>query len=291
MFISVIVPTYYDWDRLQLCLIALERQNYKKDKFEIIVVNNAPDDPLPSTLKIPSNCIVLSEGKSGSYAARNKALKVAKGEVYAFTDSDCQPQEDWLSVAVDFFMKNPDYDRIGGNIEMIMKSNKPNWLELYEKAFAFEQKEFVRSKGMAATGNMIAKKRVFDAVGEFNDSLMSGGDAEWGIRANEKNYKIAYVNECVVWHPTRDTFSDLAQKTKREAGGIIQLQQKKGKVPMFVSIMLDVFPPVNGAIRTFNRSDLSLKEKLIAITIRYRLKLISAVEKIKIICGKKVERV
>ena len=42
-FVSVIIPTYHDWDRLKLCLKALEQQRYPTDRFEVLVVNNDPE--------------------------------------------------------------------------------------------------------------------------------------------------------------------------------------------------------------------------------------------------------
>ncbi|WP_353746014.1 glycosyltransferase family A protein, partial [Shigella sp. FJ200518] len=89
----------------------------------------------PENLIIPNNCILLDEAKPGSYAARNKALKIAKGDIYAFTDSDCQPKEDWLEVAINFFIDNTEVERIGGEISLFTKNEKANWFEIYEMFF------------------------------------------------------------------------------------------------------------------------------------------------------------
>src|SRR5690554_6136694 len=90
-FVSVIIPTYHDWERLRLCLDSLNRQTYPKERYEIIVVNNDPEDVVPANFVVPNNFTILEESKPGSYAARNRAIQAAKGEIYAFTDSDCQP--------------------------------------------------------------------------------------------------------------------------------------------------------------------------------------------------------
>lgn len=288
--VSVIIPTYLDWSRLQLCLDLLENQTYPKNIIEIIVVNNKPDSPAPKDLKLPQNCRLLNESKPGSYAARNLGISQAKGEILAFTDSDCQPQSDWIEQAIDFFTNNPECDRIGGNIKMIVHQSNPSWAELYEKAFAFRQEEFVEFQGMAATGNMLSKKRVFDEIGLFNEQLMSGGDSEWGKRASENGFTLRYVKECIVWHPTRSKLAEIKQKAKREAGGHLALRRKSGTLVVIVEILLCVIPPIKSLKKILYREDLSTRDKIIAFTVRYYLRFVSSFEKIKLLLGKSAER-
>lgn len=290
-FISVIIPTYHDWARLKLCIDALKAQTYPAELFEVIIVNNDPDDIAPE-LNLPQNFQLISEAQPGSYAARNAALAIAKGEIYAFTDSDCQPQNNWLENAVNLFELQPHVARIGGKISLIMRSQKPTLAEIYEKAYAFRQQDFVRDKGMAATGNMIAKKVVFDSVGGFNDQLMSGGDAEWGIRAQAKGFQIVYSDECVVWHPTRSQLKEIVQKTKREAGGHYSLEKNKSALLRSFSILIGLLPPAKSMCRVLKDRDLSAKEKIVSISIRYYLRLVSTAERFKLIFKmKRVERV
>lgn len=287
--ISVIIPTYFDWDRLQLCLNALQEQTYPQEYFEILVVNNAPSDVAPGAFLLPGNCTILEETKAGSYAARNKALSVAKGDIYAFTDSDCQPQSDWLENAMSLF-DDPKVDRIGGGISLIYKGEKPTVSEVYEMAYAFRQEDFVNEKGMAATGNMISRKTVFESIGLFNDNLMSGGDSEWGVRASRKGFNIIYSESCIVWHPTRSRLSELTQKTRREAGGHYALN-KGNKNKLLLSVLLGILPPIKSIFRISKDKKMSFKEKCIAVLIRYYLRLLSVIETVLIMLSiKKSER-
>lgn len=64
-FVSIIIPTYRDWDRLKACVYVLENQSYPKDLYEIIILNNDPYNYL-STMQLPSNCVVLLEPKRGT---------------------------------------------------------------------------------------------------------------------------------------------------------------------------------------------------------------------------------
>lgn len=285
-YVSVIIPTYRDWGRLQLCLNALEKQSYPQEKTEILIVNNDPENEPPQYLKLPDNCMLLKEHNPGSYAARNKALAIAQGGLYAFTDSDCQPHENWLSVAVDFFEKNSDYCRIGGKIDLFSNAEKISWYEIYDIVFAFPQEDFVSESGMAATGNMISKKMVFEKIGFFNKALMSGGDSEWGRRANSQGFKIKYVSECIVYHPTRSSFKAITLKNRRLIGGRFYLAKEKGRASQAQLMLRSMMPPINAIKKVVKREDICFKYKAVAVFLSFCVKYQASWELMKLILGK-----
>jgi len=292
-FITVIIPTYRDWFRLSRCLEALDKQTLPSDSFEIIIVNNDPGDIPPADYRFPDNAILLSEDKQGSYAARNRALLSARGDVLAFTDSDCQPRKDWLACAIRCLGENENVSRVGGKIELMLPTDKPlSPIQIYEKVFAFRQMDYVEEQGMAATANMIAKKSVFENAGLFDDSLMSGGDAEWGIRANRLGHKIVYCSSCVVLHPTRNSFAEVVQKARREIGGQFLLEKNKHFARRSFDVILGILPPVRSIKKVIFSKNYTLREKIIAVSLRYVLRLIVHYEKALLLLSfKKVERI
>jgi len=99
MKVSVIIPNYRSWCLLSKCLRALEVQTLPKDDFEILVINNDPNDFPPDSFILPSNATLLNQPRPGSYSARNLGLKKSKFDVIAFTDSDCIPESIGLKKA------------------------------------------------------------------------------------------------------------------------------------------------------------------------------------------------
>ena len=99
-FVTVIIPTYNDWNRLDKCLLALSNQTYLQKNFEVVVINNNSLDAAPENIK-KYNFTMHTENKPGSYASRNKGICIAKGDILAFTDSDCIPNLYWIERAVD----------------------------------------------------------------------------------------------------------------------------------------------------------------------------------------------
>lgn len=291
-YVSVIVPSLNDWARLRLCVQALSVQTYPKELFEVIIVNNNPDDRVPEKFFLPENFKITTEAKPGSYAARNAALRIARGEIIGFTDSDCIPEKDWIKHAVDYFQNNPACRRIAGKVTIFPKAAKATIAEKYDRLFSFRQKRYVDEYGTCVTANLFTYKCLFDKVGLFNDTLMSFGDLDWGSKAHEAGHRIDYVENVIVNHPARD-WSDLVKKEKRLAGGREQVnKQQHNKLDVFARFFDDVRPRLRGEIKFINTegSHLTYTEKLSVLLMRFRLIYVKAYETLRLRLGKKPNR-
>ena len=291
-FVSIIIPTYNDWGRLSKCLHALTQQIYPKEKFEIIVVNNNPEDQIPEGYFIPENCSVITRVEPGSYAARNAGLKIANGEIVGFTDSDCIPDNNWVTNAVNYFANNKSCSRVAGQICIFFETSNPTKAQLYDKLYAFNQKGYVNKSGTSVTANLFAYKYIFDKVGYFDEDLMSGGDFLWGTKAHENGYKIDYVEDVIVKHPARENFKALIKKERR-VGGSQGIFLKKSD-NMFINILQfakDMMPHLNELKFIFsNGKGLNPINKVYIFFIRQYLLSIRAYEKLRVQMGKKPNR-
>ena len=215
---TVIIPTYKDWPRLQMCLDALAVQTLPQDQFQVLVANNNRAPDLPADLRLPGNTRVLWAEQPGSYAARNVALAEATGEVVFFTDSDCIPDRDWLRLGVEGMVALPAADRIAGNIQLFPAG--PEWqpAEVYDRLVWLKQVEYAGA-GWGTTANLVVRRALFDVVGPFNATMFSGGDKEWNLRANAKGSAVHYDAGVIINHPARGSFAELALKRRRLTGG------------------------------------------------------------------------
>ena len=270
-FVSIIIPTYNDWERLSLCLQSLSAQTYPQELFEIIVVNNKRGDKSPEKLIKPDNCLLIDETKPGSYAARNAAIKIAKGEILGFTDSDCIPDKNWISNIVEFLEQHKEIKRVGGAINIFFKKSVPSKVELYDEIFAFPQEAYVKS-GNAVTANMFTYKSVFHEIGMFNESLMSGGDYQWGMLAHRKGFPIAYAPTAIVNHPARQSVKELVVKAKRVGKGQANFKSPQDRnLIEFTGKIIDLLKPRIWEIkRIFQQGrNLSLSHKLYLVLLRH----------------------
>ncbi|QMU27350.1 glycosyltransferase [Adhaeribacter radiodurans] len=287
-FISIIIPTYRDWQRLSYCIDALDKQTYPKKSFEVIIVNNDPKDQVPENYYLPENITVVPESISGSYAARNKGISLAKGEIFGFTDSDCIPHYDWLKNAVQFFEENLEYDRIGGKVELFFSGNQYTVAEAYEIVYAFRQDENVKN-GRSVTANMFTKKAVLDKIGPFNQSMYSGGDFEWGKRATLNNFQIGYGSNVIVKHPARKELEQIIKKARRVVSGKKEIVESETSVlQKYINFAYEIRPPFNEFKHIFSRGkQLNFRLKLLVFFTRYNIRVTRAYEELRLVHGAK----
>lgn len=226
-FVSVIIPVFNDSERLQVCLTALENQTYPKNFYEVIVVDNASEESIDSLIDEFVQARAGFESHTGSYSARNRGLSLAKGEVIAFTDSDCIPAFEWIEKGVANLLRAYNCGIVGGKVEISFKNHvKPTAAELFDSISFFQQKLNVEVAKFSVTANLFTFRKVLDHVGPFNDTLKSGGDVEWGRRVFLSGYRIIYADDARVSHPARNSFGQLYKKLVRVTAGLHELQDQ-----------------------------------------------------------------
>src|SRR3989344_973814 len=95
--ISIVVCTYNGSKRIEKSLQSLFNQNFPKNKYEVIVLDDgSADNTLEAVSKFP---IVLVKHKKnkGMAAARNTGLMKSRGEIVICYDDDCTADKNWLN--------------------------------------------------------------------------------------------------------------------------------------------------------------------------------------------------
>ena len=109
--ISIVVPVKNEEDNIRNCVMSCVNQSYKNK--EVIIVDDASTDNTPKILdqiraEVGSeNIRILHLSKSvGKKRAIETASEIAKGEIYAFMDSDCDMASDAVEKAAKIFMSD-----------------------------------------------------------------------------------------------------------------------------------------------------------------------------------------
>lgn len=165
--ISIVVPLHNEEQYLDTCLKSLLAQEYPHDRYEVIVVDNNSTDRSVEIANQYSRVTLLSETRQGDFAARNRGVQSATGDIIAFTDSDSAPASDWLQRISE--RMRPEHLRIVvGKLQFRGESAMLRMLEDYED----QKAEFIFSRQtsetyLGCTCNMAVRRAVFQEVGPF----------------------------------------------------------------------------------------------------------------------------
>lgn len=296
-FISVIVPVYNDAKSLRLCLQSLKEQIYPADRFEVIIVDNnsTNDDPQNVVADFPGyQCKV--ETKIGSYAARNKGISLARGEVFAFIDSDCIASPHWLVEGVRTLLAHPECGLVGGLVDVFAQdSERPSSVELYERVTAFQVRKWIQELNRCVTANLLVWAEVFEKVGLFDETLKSGGDFEWSSRVHKASLELIYDEKARVRHPARRTWRQIINLHRRLEGGLQGLRKLHNRPKRHVSIFRRIYrisvPPIHHIRECYSDELLrSRSERLRVVMVFVFLHYVRVLERVRLSMGLATKR-
>ncbi len=211
MKISVVIPMYNAEHIILDCLEALSKQDHLPD--EVIVVDNNSTDSSGKVVEGAMGSggnlkiVLCSESKRGPGAARNKGVSISKGEIIAFTDTDCIPHPSWIKNILLAFDHDPNLDAIGGLQKFFpeaYKNEKPSAMEKSLTVFWISDslpraviscKEDFLNNRFIVTFNCAFRKSFFKKLNGFDESFQTGEDVDITLRAVEAAGKI------IAWDP------------------------------------------------------------------------------------------
>jgi len=164
-FVSVVIPTFRRPEETALAVASVAASAYPAERLEIIVVDTSPDDATRESIAPlegahPGRVRLLKKPVAeGPGASRNLGARTARGDILAFTDSDCQVDPDWLAEGVEPFARNPKLGIVQGR-------TLPNPRHPRGAASRFMQVE--AADCVYAACNVFFRRQAFDAVGGYS---------------------------------------------------------------------------------------------------------------------------
>jgi GT2 family glycosyltransferase len=210
-FFSIVIPTYRRPRQLAVCLQALSRLDYPRDRFEVIVVDDGGGVSLDSALAPFRETLAISllrQPQEGPSGARNAGAAMAKGDFLAFTADDCVPAADWLRTFAARFAARPGY-AFGGKIVNAVPGNSFSTASHLLIMYLYEYYNALPEAARFFTPNNLAVPADrFRAMGGFDVSFVTaaGEDRELCDRWLHSGYPMAYAPEVVVAHAHPLTF-------------------------------------------------------------------------------------
>lgn len=197
--ISIIVPIYNVEKYLNKCIESIVNQTY--ENIEIILIDDGSNDNsgiiCDEYAKKDNRIIVVHKENGGVSSARNKGLKIAKGEWISFVDAD-----DWIEQIFCQTLLNKvtqeqadialcGYNRITDNqIEKINANNQ----EVFLNSNEYLVKSLNPQTGFGFCHMKLIKKEVLKSI-SFNERIEVGEDALFNIQLSTYIKKAVFLKQ------------------------------------------------------------------------------------------------
>lgn len=182
--VSIITVCYNSEKYIERTIESVLAQSYSNKEY--IIVDGGSKD---NTLKIAGRYkdkidVIISESDNGIFDAMNKGIKMAKGEILCFLNSDDYFYTNYITeYAVNFLLKRENLDFIHGDLVYKDPVSDKMWLYKYPR-FLTKFYFLNDSIGHPATFFRVA---AFKKSGCYDAQFKISSDMEWFIKALYKN--------------------------------------------------------------------------------------------------------
>jgi len=193
--VSVVIPTRNRKMILRKCLLALNKQTYNFNKFEIIIIDDGSEQNNQTMIKnldLKPQINYSYQNQTGPAKARNNGIKKAQGEYIIFIDDDIIVNKEFIK---SHMKKHKNNNKIIVHGPVIYTNNLDNPTSAEKKIRDF-------SNAFFATGNASIKKEYLIEAGLFNERFTEYGweDLEFGKRLKKLNLKPIKAENAVGYH-------------------------------------------------------------------------------------------
>lgn len=209
MKLSVLICTRNRAGALEGALGSILAQRMSGDhRYEVIVVDNGSSDGTGEVVRrmaarYDRPIQYAREPRQGLSRARNRALSIAAGDVFVFTDDDVRVAADWLDQIAAEFSADPDLQMLGGRVLPAREG-----LQRVAVQESDERQRFSHPHGgtFVMGANMAFRRGVFERIGGFDQRLGAGRffagaeEADIFYRGLKAGYSILYAPNVLVYH-------------------------------------------------------------------------------------------
>jgi len=197
MKLSIGIPAYDEWSKLQSLLLSLQRQETDLD-FEVIVGDDCHPDDLAEKVRqgFPRVVAFRNAENSGPAFTRNRILEMAQGEYVAFFDADCVVPPGWIESVRPHLepmrLLSGRVVRPDGSVEWVAR--RTTWMGVSLPCAEPDA-------NVASSNNMVVPRALALDIGGFNEALrIYFEDSLFSIQCRQAGATVAYLAEATVEH-------------------------------------------------------------------------------------------
>lgn len=235
--ISVIVPVFNRAEQLRALLHALAAQTYPHERFEVLICDDGSQDDLGPVLADAAKAhglllVHLRQERAGPGAARNLGIANARGELLAFTDSDCEPAPHWLD-AFSLALRESGVGLAGGRVEHhadgSLMSQCANYLmsTMIGAAGARDPRSLVSMRYYPRAGNLAVHRHLALQAQGFPNRRY-GEDIEFSHKVAAVGQRVCFVPDATIRHHEGRELPAILRESFRKGAARIELARSVG---------------------------------------------------------------
>ena len=205
--VSIITPSYNQGRYIKRTIESVLSQSYENIEY-IIMDGGSSDNTVDILEQYNDKLIWISEKDNGQTHAINKGINASSGEIIAYLNSDDVYLPGTIEKIVQEFNNRPDVDFLYGDFWGIDKDD--NTLSKV-KTIPFDNNILIYDANFICQPASFYRKRLFDAIGLFDDSLHFLMDYEFFLRAAKRRCVIQLYPDylaAIRFHDDCKTLSD-----------------------------------------------------------------------------------
>jgi glycosyltransferase involved in cell wall biosynthesis len=196
--VSCIVPVFNGERYLREALDSLFAQTYRP--IEVIVVDDGSTDGTPAVVAAYADRVrAFQQANAGPAAARNRGVREARGDLIAFLDADDLWHASKAGRQVACLEARPDRGACVTHVQNFWIS------ELQEEAARFRDSRLTQPLPAYLALALMARREVFEAVGEFDTTLGFGHSTDWFLRAAARGVLVEELREVLYYRRIHHT--------------------------------------------------------------------------------------
>jgi glycosyltransferase involved in cell wall biosynthesis len=190
--VSCIVPVFNGEGYLREALDSILAQTYRP--MEIIVADDGSTDGTVALVADYGGQVrYLFQPNAGTAAACNLGLTAAQGDFVAFLAADDLWHPEKLSRQISRFQARPDLDLCVTHVQNF-------WIpELQEEAERFRHHRIAQPLPGYVPQTLLARRALFERVGNFNAALRHADATDWFLRAAERGAVMELLRDVLVY--------------------------------------------------------------------------------------------
>jgi GT2 family glycosyltransferase len=222
---SIIVPVLNSRDTLSACLGGIDAALRRGGHTEAVVIDHGSTDGSWELITARDGGIVPLRSLEGTVGAlRNLGARRSRGDLLVFVDADCVIGPDHLDRARDA-LEETGAAAAGSTYEL---PANPHWIErVWFSLHAPPPDGPVR---WINGGNLVVRRRAFEAVGGFDESLETGEDVELCHRLVRAGFLIVHDRRISAFHlGNPKTLRDFVRQQWWHGLGMLPAARRLGK--------------------------------------------------------------